>query len=188
MKKKILWAVVVMGAVALFVGAFFLYDYLRDAYEPGGLAVQTESSQSAPAETVAAPDFSAVDGDGNEVRLSDYFGKPIVLNFWASWCPPCKAEMPHFENAFQERTDIQFLMVNMTTSSRESLKAAKAFIAEEGYTFPVLFDTEGAAAAAYGASSLPITFFIDKNGNLVTYGVGMLSAEILEKGMGMIAE
>ena len=79
-------------------------------------------------------------------------------------------------------------MVNMTTSSRESLKAAKAFIAEEGYTFPVLFDTEGAAAAAYGASSLPITFFIDKNGNLVTYGVGMLSAEILEKGMGMIAE
>ena len=79
-------------------------------------------------------------------------------------------------------------MVNMTTSSRESLTAAKEFIQAEGYTFPVLFDTEGNAAAAYGASSLPVTFFIDSDGNLVTYGVGMLSAEILEKGIGMITE
>lgn len=188
MKKKIWWIAGAVGVVLLFVGAFFLYDSLREDYAPGGLASREESENPEPEQPVAAPDFTAVDGEGNEVSLSDYFGKPVVLNFWASWCPPCKAEMPHFESAYQENADIQFLMVNMTTSSRESLTAAKEFIQAEGYTFPVLFDTEGNAAAAYGASSLLVTFFIDSDGNLVTYGVGMLSAEILEKGIGMITE
>ena len=76
----------------------------------------------------------------------------------------------------------------MTTSNRESLDAAKKFIHEEGYTFPVLYDTEGNAAYTYGASSLPMTFFVDSDGNFVTYAVGMISYDNLEQGIEMITE
>lgn len=112
------------------------------------------------------------------------FGKPIVLNFWASWCPPCKSEMPHFEAAYLVNPDIQFLMVNMTSS--DNIDDAKAFIAESGYTFPVLFDTTGEAGYIYQATSLPMTMFIDANGALVTYAIGMLSEENLNQGLEMI--
>ena len=79
-------------------------------------------------------------------------------------------------------------MVNMTDGDRETMAAAKQFIAEQQYTFNVLFDTEGQAATAYGAYSLPVTFFIDSKGKLVTYAVGMLSAEQLDTGINMLKE
>lgn len=153
MKKKIWWIAGAVGVVLLFVGAFFLYDSLREDYAPAALPAGKKAKIRS-RNSRRGSDFTAVDGEGNEVSLSDYFGKPVVLNFWASWCPPCKAEMPHFESAYQENADIQFLMVNMTTSSRESLTAAKEFIQAEGYTFPVLFDTEGNAAPPHTARPL----------------------------------
>ncbi len=188
MKKYILWISGILLVMALFVGAYLLYQFLTEDYSPNLLAGQTERNTPESTQSYAAPDFTVVDDGGTQVRLSHYFGKPIVLNFWASWCPPCKAEMPHFEAAYQENTDVQFLMVNMTTSDRESLTAAKELIKEEGYTFPVLFDTQGNAANAYGVSSLPLTLFIDKHGNLVTYATGMLSPQSLDKGISLIRE
>ena len=134
-----------------------------------------------------APDFTVTDYDGEEVRLSDYFGKPIVVNFWASWCPPCKAEMPDFEEAYKTHSEVQFLMVNMT-GGRETLESAKEHVESQGYTFTVLFDTEYSAAYAYYVNSLPATYFIDAEGNLVAYATGMLDAETLEKGIAMIAD
>ncbi len=134
-----------------------------------------------------APDFTVTDYDGEEVMLSDYFGKPIVVNFWASWCPPCKAEMPDFEEAYKTHSEVQFLMVNMT-GGRETLESAKEHVESQGYTFTVLFDTEYSAAYAYYVNSLPATYFIDAEGNLVAYATGMLDAETLEKGIAMIAD
>lgn len=134
-----------------------------------------------------APDFGVIDKDGNAVHLSDFVGKPVIINFWASWCPPCKAEMPDFEAAYQKYgEEIHFLIVNMTDGSRETVTTAKAFIADKGYTFPVYFDVNYEAAYAYGVYSLPATYFLDKDGYLVAYGEGALNADILEQGIGMI--
>ena len=134
-----------------------------------------------------APDFTVLDGEGKEVRLSDYFGKPIVLNFWASWCPPCKAELPDFEAAWKKyEGKVVFLMVNLTDGQRETVDVAKAFVASQGYTFPLYFDTKYEASYAYGVSSIPQTYFIGTDGDLVARATGMISADQLEQGIGMI--
>ena len=146
---------------------------------------QTEDSSSESKNL--APNFTVYDLDGNEVNLTDFFGKPIILNFWASWCGPCKMEMPDFNEAYSTYKDeIEFLMVNMTDGSRETVEKASSFIAESGYTFPVYYDTQYSAAITYSVSSLPTTYFINEEGELVTYARGAINAAILEKGISMI--
>ena len=95
--------------------------------------------------------------------------------------------MPEFEAAYQKyREEIQFMMVNLTDGNRETVETAAEYIAGEGYTFPVFFDTESDAAITYGATSIPVTYFVDAEGHLVAYGSGALSGEILQSGMEMI--
>ena len=126
------------------------------------------------------------DADGNEVKLYDFIGKPIVLNFWASWCGPCQMEMPDFHEKYLELGDeINFLLINMTTG-RETLESAKSFIAEKGYTFPVFYDTKSDAAIAYGAYSLPTTYFIASEGYAVAHATGAIDGETLRRGIDMI--
>ena len=132
-------------------------------------------------------DFTVVDGNGNSVKLSDYVGKPIVLNFWASWCGPCKSEMPEFQQVYEDREQqVQFLMVNATVS--DTMADAKSFINQYGYTFPVVFDTRGEALYTYGVDAFPTTFFLDKTGEVRAYVVGAISKTTLLQGIDMITK
>ena len=133
---------------------------------------------------VAAPDFTMTDKDGNEVQLSNFAGKPMVLNFWASWCGPCQMEMPDFEEMYKQYgEEVQFVMVNMTDGSQETVDSATQFITEKGYTFPVYYDTKMEGAYYYSVYSLPTTYFIDAEGDVTASNKGMISGENLQTGI-----
>lgn len=186
-KKTVFWLLLVFAL--LLGGASVLYSRLGAGLEAQQLASQNEAEpeDGETAEKVAAPDFTVYDAEGGEIRLSDYSGKPVVLNFWASWCGPCKREIPEFQAAFEELgEDIAFLMVNMTDGSRETVDTASSFVEEAGYTFPVYYDRDMDAASAYGAYSLPTTYFIDAEGFVIARAAGAIDGETLQTGIDMI--
>ena len=200
-QKLLLMLVLFLGVM---VAAGLLYNTLKDDIAADRLTTlpttgqQTPNqSQSATDETqqpthdqpqdFTAPDFTVVDLAGKEHKLSDFVGKPIVLNFWASWCGPCKSEMPDFQKAYETYGDrIHFVMVNLTDGSGETVKTATDFIASAGYTFPVYYDTLSDAAMTYGVNAVPVTYFIDSSGQLIAYGQGALDAATLQSGIDMI--
>ena len=191
MNKKLGWIIGVLALILLIGGASVLYNRMSAQAAPPPVATtppeEAENTEEEVVEPVCAPDFTAMDSDGNLVSLSDFVGKPVILNFWASWCSPCKSEMPDFESAFQQYgEEIQFMMVNMTDGSQETEESAKAFIAESGYSFPIFFDVEYSVAMAYGVTSIPATYFVNAEGNLVAYGIGPLNLAALETGIGMV--
>ena len=193
-RKKALLVILLVFVVTLVV-ATVLYRQLGQTVATDQLEVQTSPATQQTDETEAqtepekmkAPDFTVYDADGNEVHLTDFVGKPIVLNFWASWCGPCKMEMPDFNEKYLELgEEVQFLMINMTDGSRETVAIASEFIKESGYSFPVFYDTKMDAANTYGAYSLPMTFFIDAEGYPVARATGAIDAETLMRGIDMI--
>ena len=193
-RKKALLVILLVFVVTLVV-ATVLYRQLGQTVATDQLEVQTppatqqtdETEAQTEPEKMKAPDFTVYDADGNEVHLTDFVGKPIVLNFWASWCGPCKMEMPDFNEKYLELgEEVQFLMINMTDGSRETVAIASDFIKESGYSFPVFYDTKMDAANTYGAYSLPMTFFIDAEGYPVARAPGAIAGETLMRGIDMI--
>lgn len=131
-----------------------------------------------------AYDFNLEDMDGNFVSLSDFRGKKVFLTFWASWCPHCRAEMPHLQEFAEENEDVVVLGVNVT-SSESSLDNVKGFVDEFGLTFPNLYGTDD-ITNLYDVEFLPTSYFIDSNGVVNESVIGSVTKDILEAGFALM--
>ncbi|MDF1507673.1 thiol-disulfide oxidoreductase ResA [Robertmurraya sp. DFI.2.37] len=122
-----------------------------------------------------APDFVLTDMNGEQHRLSDYEGKGVLLNFWATWCKPCEREMPYMDKQYQENQeeDVQILAVNIG----ESNVVVNEFIKKHDLTFPILNDKKQEVQTVYGIGNLPITFLIGPDGNVVNVHEGEIINE-----------
>ena len=194
MKNKKSLLIIVLVFIVLLVASSILYNSLGDKIDTNPLATQEQNneniSEKGQKETKSdnkAPDFTVTDIDGNQHKLSEFEGKPVILNFWASWCGPCKKEMPDFDEVYKEyKYKIHFLMVNLTDGSRETVDTASSYIKSMGYTFPVYYDTMLEAMTNYSVYSVPATYFIDENGNIIANAQGAIDKETLQKGIDMI--
>lgn len=195
--KVIKILIIVLLLAILIAGAYLLYTRLAPMVQNNQLSAQPAATapQSAdgtegtePPKT-PAPGFKVFDIDGKEVSLSDFQGKPVVMNLWATWCGFCKKEMPDFQKKYEEYgDDIHFLMINITDGIQETVEKASSYIENQGFTFPVYYDVNFEVASAYRVSGLPVTYFIDAEGNYVAQGNGALTADILQSGIDLLLE
>ncbi len=130
------------------------------------------SSMEAAQVGFSAPNFRLTSLDSQEIGLNDLKGSPIILNFWASWCPPCKAEMPAFQKASQEYSDTELQIIAINATSQDSLSEVKQFIDQHGITFPIPLDQTGSVSRDYLVHSLPTTYFIDQDGIITEVIIG----------------
>lgn len=183
MKKQLIIGTIVL--VVFIIGAALLYNTLKDKTE--NFLDTNSKSESQNSFKQKADDFTVFTKSGDAVKLSDFYGKPVVLNFWASWCPPCKSEMPHFENVYKEYGDnINFMMLDIVDGTRETQKKGQDYVEQMGYTFPVYFDNNQEASYKYSIMSIPMTFFIDSEGYIVSYVTGAISETNLRSEIQML--
>ena len=184
MKRNGITILLILAIVLLLFGSAYLYraftgsDKLPATTEPAE-PVLTEAENDSEKELAA--DFSFQDRDGNSLHLSEFRGKPVILNFWATWCGPCQSELPYFDAASAEYADqIQFLMMDLVDGSYEKTENTIRFMEENAYTFPLYFDSDAEGALAYGVNAIPFTVAIDADGRVVDTHLGAMSRQDLD--------
>ena len=182
--KKFGGTILIISGLVMFIGGF-----TNNLHATKSENNNIESSQSTTSEEeekmIEALDFTLHDQYGKEHKLSDYKGKTIFLNFWATWCPPCRREMPHINELYKEyndnKEDVVILGIASPNVGNEGSKEdVKEFLHTQGYTFPVLMDEGGSQVFQYGISSFPSTFIINKDGYITQYVPGAMNKETMK--------
>jgi cytochrome c biogenesis protein CcmG/thiol:disulfide interchange protein DsbE len=164
MADRRLWSAVLL-VVGLIGGGWIAASAAPDSGMTGGLI-------PAPREGFLAPSFELADPSGQTFRLVDLRGQVVVVNFWASWCPPCKAEMPDLAAAYQSHREEGLVILGVNTTYQDDAQTAIEFAKAQGVTFPILLDQRGEVARQYLVSALPTTYFIDRQGIIRKVVVG----------------
>ncbi len=180
------------GVLLILMGVMMLTGWMNSvtgdlsrASGSDNTAVETET-EAAERDASAAPDFTLTDQYGVERTLSDYRGKVVFLNFWATWCPPCRAEMPDIQRLYEkygDAEDAEVVILAVATpgvGGEEDEEGVIAFLAENGYTYPVVMDPTGEVLGDYGISAFPTTFMIDAEGSVFGYVPGAMSEEVMQ--------
>ena len=181
----------------------------ESAAPSGGESAAPESSAQPTPEAaeserpkIPAPDFTLTDQYGEAHTLSDYVGKTVLLNFWATWCGPCQQEMPDLQALYEQYGENEGDLVVLGIANPKTdenpygqdgtIEEIEAFLADKGYTFPTVMDTTGAVFSQYGIRAFPTTFMVDANGNAYGYLQGAMTADIMEsivrQTMGSVAQ
>jgi peroxiredoxin len=185
MRKNLLAIIVILGLVA-----YGAYDYFNKN------AVNTAESGEALNEELErgiikgklAPDFELNDLEGNPVSLSDLRGKIVMVNFWATWCPPCRIEMPHMQKFYEEhqsKDDVVILGVNLTPTE-EKLDAIRTFVDDQGLTFPIVLDPDGDVMQTYQVMAYPTTYILDTKGVIREKFQGAINYDIMKEAVSQI--
>lgn len=188
MKKNIGLLIVVLLIVAM-IGTYVKQQIDKEReIESASLGKEVEERTVGLNKGDIPPDFTLTNLDGEEVTLSELRGKKVVLNFWATWCPPCKAEMPHMQNYYDQyakEDNVEILAVNLTSAERDVTADAKidtVMTFRDGFelTFPILLDPENAAGSEYQVITIPTTYFIDSTGTIQQAIEGPMNLEMLK--------
>lgn len=177
--------VIITALFGVLIGVINVGDYRLGNWEEvisGELSFFPTQSKEAFAKVgEAAPNFELPTLDGHKAKLSDYKGKIVILNFWATWCPPCQAEMPHMQNFYEEnhQKGIEIVAINLTSSDR-GLDKVKEFVNKHHITFPILLDEEGTVENIYDTIAIPTTYIIDQEGFITEKITGPVDEERLE--------
>lgn len=184
-KNHLSIAILVLAVAIIFVNVWNLFRAKenKDLTNEKNIAVSENipgADLSQVQEGKPAPDFELATLEGETIRLSDYKGKKVILNFWATWCPPCKAEMPHMQNFYKKNKDnnIEILAVNLSNMDKGET-VIKDFVKSYGLTFPIPLDEEGIIGMQYQAFSLPTSYVIDSNGTITKKIVGPMDEEMM---------
>ena len=127
-----------------------------------------------------APDFALEDLQGNTVRLSDFRGRPVLVNIWTSWCPPCRTEMPELQRLHETQGPNGLVILAVNSLTQDNLNDVRQFVAEQKLTFPILLDSEGAVTVAYRAGTLPMSVFVDRAGQIHLIQLGPVTRRFVE--------
>ena len=164
-----------LSAIILLVGAGWIWF----SAAPDGST--TQGAIPVPRQGFQAPDFGLPNIQGEIVRLSSLRGRPVIINLWASWCTPCRSEMPAIQRIYEEYSEQGLIVLGVNATNQDNPQNAAQFAEELGLTFPILYDTDGQVSQQYLLSALPTTFFVDGSGTIQEVVVGGPMAEALLK-------
>lgn len=136
----------------------------------------------------SAPDFTLRTLDGSETTLSDFRDQAVLINFWATWCEPCRIEMPEIVRAYETHSDAGFTVLAVNLTDQDAFEDIQAFVEEFDMTFPVLLDSNGEVSRLYGLLGLPMSIFIDREGKIARIYIGLMSGEQIDEFVGEILE